>query len=243
MIKSIIYFTKLVVITILTFFISSCDFDFGGIKGNGNQKTEQRKITESFDKLEVSRGLEVIVTQGKTSKVEITADDNLLEYIKTTTNNQTLEITTSKSIRSQNAIVIHVTLPNLQEVSSSSGSTITTQNVVTGTNLIAKASSGSELNLNLEIENVQAQSSSRSSIKLRGKALSVTYKASSGSEINAYHLITNEATAQASSGSSIDAYASQFLDAKVSSGASINYQGKPKRIKKLKSSGGSVEAN
>lgn len=243
MMKSIIYFTKLIVITILSFLVTSCDFDFGRIKGNGVEKTEQRKIGENFDKLEVSRGLDVIVIQGKTTKVEVTADENLMEYIKTSIKNGTLEITTTESINSQNDILIHVTLPELQEINSSSGSTISTQNSVTGTNLIAKATSGSELDLNLEIENIQAQSSSGSSIKLTGKALSVTYKASSGSEINAFQLITNEATVQASSGSSIDAYASQLLDAKVSSGASINYQGKPKSVKKTKSSGGSIDAN
>ncbi|MFT6748379.1 MAG: hypothetical protein ACJAQ1_000290 [Flavobacterium sp.] len=242
MMKSIIYFTKLVVITILTFLVTSCDFDFGGIKGNGIEKTEQRKIAENFDKLEVSRGLEVIVTQGKTTKVEVTSDENLLEYIKTSVSNGTLKITTTESIRSQNDIVIHVTLPNLQEVSSSSGSTITTQNILTGTNLIAKATSGSELDLDLEIENIQAQTSSGSSIKLKGKALNVNHKASSGSEINGFQLVANEATVQASSGSSIEVYASQMLDAKVSSGASVEYQGKPKSIKKTKSSGGSIDA-
>jgi hypothetical protein len=241
MMKSIIYLTKVVVVTILTLFFTSCELGFTGIKGNGVEKTEQRKIAETFDKLEVSRGLEVIITEGTIAKVEVKSDENLLEYIETTVSNGTLEVTTKESIRSQSGTIVYVTMPNLQEVSSSSGSSVRSTNTLTGTNLIAKSSSGSELDLDVEIENIQAQTSSGSSIKLQGKALSVNHKASSGSEINGFQLVANEATVQASSGSSIEVYASQMLDAKVSSGASVEYQGKPKSVKKAKSSGGSID--
>jgi hypothetical protein len=243
MIKSIIYFTKVVVVLLVALFFTSCNIDFNGIQGNGIEKTQQRKISQNFDKLKVSRGVEVVVTEGLVEKVEVKSDENLMDYIETSVTKRTLEITTTKSLRSQIGLIIYVTLPNLQEVSASSGSTIRTENSVTGTNLIAKASSGSEINLKVEIENIQAQTSSGSSINLEGKALSVNHKASSGSEINSFKLVANEATVQASSGSSISVYASQLLDAKASSGASVEYQGKPKVVHKVKSSGGSIESN
>jgi hypothetical protein len=52
--------------------------------------------------------------------------------------------------------------------------------------------------------------------------------------------MTNEVVSQATSGSSTDVYPVLKLEAKVSSGSSINYHNEPKTISKEENSGGSV---
>jgi hypothetical protein len=55
--------------------------------------------------------------------------------------------------------------------------------------------------------------------------------------------LANEVTAQSTSGSSIDVHPLVSLNAKASSGASIEYDGKPKTIVKEETSGGSVNSH
>ena len=66
-------------------------------------------------------------------------------------------------------------------------------------------------------------------------------ESSSGSEIDANKLLSNDINAKASSGSSIDVHPLVSLTAKASSGANIDYEGNPKIVHKTATSGGSID--
>jgi len=74
-----IYFISCLIILLLS--LSSCVFDFREtVYGNGNLVTEERHA-DSFDRLKVSSGIDVIITQGEKESIQVVADENLLEYI------------------------------------------------------------------------------------------------------------------------------------------------------------------
>ena len=78
---------------------------------------------------------------------------------------------------------------------------------------------------------------------LSGKALTLDTKSSSGSEIDAKDLAANEITAQSTSGSNTTVNPIVLLNAKASSGSSIDYVKEPKKVIKEETSGGSVSLN
>ncbi len=242
MIKFIITLTTIAV----TLLFSSCkmDLDLGnGIDGNRNVKTETRTITEPFTKVLVKRGLEVILEQNEITSVEVEADENLLKHITTTVENGTLIVTSDQNIDQAEARIVRIKMPTIETLETTSGASIKTRNTIRGTNLTAKSSSGSELTAELEYEKVHAESTSGSDLTLSGKALKLESASSSGSQINADKLLANLINAQATSGSSSDVHPLVKIDAKASSGASIDYDGTPKEVKKEESSGGSVSGN
>lgn len=243
MIKFIILCTKAIIVAIVALLFSSCNQVFNGIKGNGNVQTEKRNITEKFTKISVSRGLDVIVEQSDVVFVEVEADENLLKHITTKVVNGTLEISSDENIYNAEAETVRVKMPMLESVETTSGSTLNSKGVLTGSDLAVKASSGSEIEVSTEYDNISSESTSGSNITLSGKALKFKAASSSGSEIDADGLLANDVNAQATSGSSVGAHPLVSLNAKASSGASVDYSGHPKTIEKEETSGGSVSSN
>lgn len=238
--------TLKLVALLLTVTLTSCtgNLNLGnGIDGSGNVVTEKRNINTPFTKIDASTGVEVIVEQGATTEVEVEVDDNLMEHIVTRVENGTLIVKIDGNINTMESAIIRVRTNTIDGLETSSGATIRSKSTLKGTNLALKSSSGSEINTDLEYEKVSCESSSGSEITVSGKALALDTKSSSGSEIEAQDLAANEITAQSTSGSSIIVNPIVILNAKASSGSSIDYVKEPKKVIKEETSGGSVSLN
>lgn len=223
--------------------LTSCNqnFNFGnGIDGSGNVITEKRNISQKFTKISSSSGVNVIVEQGSPTEVEVETDDNLIEHVITEVENGTLKVKIEGNINLMTTINVRVKTQTISSLESSSGSSITSKNNLNGTSIALKSSSGSEIDVELEYENVSCESSSGSDLKVSGKTLRLETKSSSGSEINASNLAANEVYAQSTSGSSSTVKPIVKLDAKASSGSSIDYVQEPKSKTIDETSGGSV---
>jgi hypothetical protein len=244
MIKFVVFCTKILITIVLALLFTSCNskFDFGdGIDGNGNVTTEKRTINGDFTKIDVSRGLNVELEQSKSYFVEVEADENLHQHITTKVENGTLIITSDENIDNAESRTIRVKMPLIASVETSSGSNVSGKNIFLGSYIKVRASSGSEIDVEVEIDTVDCESTSGSTITVKGKALKLTTASSSGSNINAERLMVNNVTSEATSGSSTGVNPIVSLNAKASSGSSVNYKNSPKKtLTKEESSGGSV---
>lgn len=230
----------------LTLSLASCNANLNlgdGIDGSGNVVTEKRTIEAPFTKIDASTGVEVIVEQGATTEVEVEVDDNLMEHIVTKVENGTLIVKIDGNINTMESAIVRVSTKTIEGLESSSGATVRSKNTLKGTYLALKSSSGSTINTDLEYEKVSSESTSGNEIKLSGKALTLDTKSSSGSEIDAKDLAANEITAQSTSGSNTTVNPIVLLNAKASSGSSIDYVKEPKKVIKEETSGGSVSLN
>lgn len=230
----------------ITVTLASCNANLNlgdGIDGSGNVVTEKRNITTPFTKISASTGVEVIVDQSETTKVEVEVDDNLMEHIVTKVENGTLIIKIDGNINTMESAIVRVSTKTIEGLESTSGASIRSKSTLKGTNLMVKTSSGATINTDLEYEKVSSESTSGSEIKLSGKALALDTKSSSGSEIDAKDLAANEITAQSTSGSNTTVNPIVLLNAKASSGSSIDYIKEPKKVIKEETSGGSVSLN
>jgi hypothetical protein len=246
MIKIITIITKFIVATLMALLFASCNpsFHFGdGIKGSGNITTETRPATQDFKNIEVSYGIKVIVEQADTKSITVEADDNLQQHIITKIENGVLKIESDKNYNSTETPIVNVKMPVVNGLSTISGSEITSSKTLISNNINAKSSSGSHINIDVEADAITLETSSGSSIDASGKALKLETTSSSGSTIDAKDLMANEVISQTTSGSSTSVYPIVKLDAKASSGGSINYHKVPKTLSKEETSGGSVSEN
>lgn len=238
--------TLKLIVLLLTLSLTSCNGNLNlidGIEGSGNVITEKRKIEASFTKIQASTGVEVILEQGSPTEVEVEVDDNLMKYIVTKVENGTLIVKIDGNINKMENAIVRVKTKTIEGLETSSGASIKTINKLSGTNVALKTSSGSTIQADLEYEKVSCESSSGSEIKVSGKALALDTKSSSGSEIDAKELASNEITSQSTSGSSTTVNPIVLLNAKASSGSSIDYVKEPKKVVKEETSGGSVSFN
>ena len=80
---------RIAIALVVSIFLSSCGFDiqigdFGtGKKGNGNVVTDTRATSEEFTRVSASAGLMVYVTPADDFSIEVEADDNVIDLIRT----------------------------------------------------------------------------------------------------------------------------------------------------------------
>jgi hypothetical protein len=237
--KSILKYTALLLVIITT---SSCVIT--GTKGNNQIVTQERKLNKSFDGIDVSQGINVFLTQGNEENISVETDENIQEILITKVNNNNiLEVYFDENVRKVATKNVYITAKNIHFLDTSSGASITAEEAIKTATLELKSSSGSSIRVEVVSNLATAKASSGSSIKIIGKTNSFNAKASSGSTIRADRFESSEVEAKVSSGASIDVNAKNLLVASASSGGSIDYEGNPKKLVKNTSSGGNVHKN
>ncbi len=221
------------------FILSSCRFK----TGSGNIVTESRSVN-SFDAISVGGGFEVEVKTGPVVSVTVEADDNIIKHIETKISGNTLKISTEDLHNYSDVhMKVYITAPSVSTIKASASAEVTVQDVLKNNGkLTFKASSGSEINAEVEAPEVEADVSSGGHISLKGKTRNYKAEASSGSEIRSWDLLTENTKVTASSGSSARVHASVSLNASASSGSLMRYHGAAS-VNKSESSGGSVSKN
>lgn len=224
---------KVLIALILGLLMTSCNFNFNiGTKGNGNVKTTERTVNGTYDQIEVSRGLDVYLTQGDNQSISVQADENLHDIIKTEIEGNVLKIYAEENISFSQALKVKVTFKNISRISASSGSDVYSTNTITNESLKLSTSSGSDMTLNVETNSLECEASSGSDLNLTGSTVTFSAQASSGSDIDARKLNAETSHVKAASGADIIVNTSKELIAKASSGGGVSYIGTPEKIEK-----------
>ncbi|WP_411768062.1 head GIN domain-containing protein [Winogradskyella sp. A3E31] len=237
---------KLITSSILALLMLSCNFDFDigtGVTGNGNVLTEDRILNDDFNAIEVSRGLDVYITQSGDYGLSVEADENLHDIILTEVENGTLKITTSDNIRKSKSQKVMVNAKNLEAIKATSGSDVYSEGLISASNLKLTASSGADLNVEVKADQLICSASSGSDIKVAGNTTNLEAKATSGSDINAKNLIAEYSDVEANSGADISVHSSKELTANANSGGDVRYYGNPEKVNKTDGVSGSVRKN
>jgi len=235
--------TKTIIRTFLLFVVCTLP----GLLIASTSDTRQIRQVNSFNAIKVSAGIDLYLEPGTQEKVEVVGDQHEIDEIITEVKNGTLHIYRKGkfgfNFNFHNNCEVYVTAITLNGLDASSGSEVKSTGYFRGSECRISASSGSEVNLNLEYDKLTADSSSGSEIHLQGKTGKLSVSVSSGSEIKACDLTAQVVHADASSGGEACVKAVSELHANASSGGDINYNGKPQMLDVEKSSGGSVSAN
>jgi len=190
--------------------------NFGAEKGSGNVASEKREVSE-FTKIDVSHVFQVEVTAQSEFGVEVEADDNLLQFIKTEVRGDTLHIELDQRVQTGNAMKIRISAPNLERVDASGASHVNISNLKND-ELTVDTSGASKINVAGETGNLIVDVSGASQLDLSGlSAATANIEASGASKVNVN--VANELIADASGASRIT-YAGSPKVQKSTSGAS-----------------------
>lgn len=204
---------------------------------HGDVEEEDRNVGE-FTAIAVSHGIDVIITQGNSSKVHVKASSNAIDKLVTEVENGTLKIYYDKKVRRVKKADVYVTVDELKGINASGGSDVESKGVLTYDELKLNSSGGSDMELELDVENLYVNISGGADIELAGTGKYLKLNASGGSDFDGYDYKVEEATIHASGGSDSNVYVSQSIDVHASGASDVNFKGNPKQTK-LKSSGAS----
>jgi hypothetical protein len=214
----------------------------GCIQGSGEIREESRAWAP-VRAIDV-RGSEDIDLSHGAGSIRVTTDDNLLRYVSTRIEGDTLIIEETTSIWPTDGIRVDVVLPtDPAELSlSGSGSLKWSGPTPLDSDGVALDISGSgSLGLSLTATTVDVSVSGSGSARLDGRAKQATVVVSGSGGVDAFDLDVESAEATVSGSGSIQLSVAAQLEANVSGSGSIVYRGTP-TVDSRSSGSGSVEA-
>lgn len=184
-----------------------------------------------FNAIDVGGGVDLVVRQGETFRVEVDASNGESDDVLTGVEGSTLKI--GRRSRSGDlsgwfaGYSVSVTLPELVSLVASAGSDVASEGVLAGGHLSIRASGGSDLVLQARVAELDVQASGGSDTRLSGTADILHTRASGGSDLDARGLQAREAHLATSGGSDSDVTVSETLVVDASGGSDVIYRGDP----------------
>jgi hypothetical protein len=221
---------KTLIIGLIIFNFFSCQNSHSQfIKGSGNVIKTDRPVS-SFQVVEVQDGIDLYITQNNSESLQVEADENLHQYIKTEIEQGVLKIYLSKIIWKSQVIKVHLSIKNITGLSASGGSDVESIGVLNLEELSVICSGGSDAKLNVNVDKLKFKASGGSDGYLSGTAKSFLGKASGGSDILAFDLNAVDCYVEVNGGSDAEVNVSGILNASGSGGSDISYKGTPSSI-------------
>ena len=191
---------------------------------------EIRTITGSFDKIKVSGGIDLFLTQSDEEAVAISAsEEKFKEGIKTVVENNTLKIyyfgdkpwsgLKNKTLR------VYVSFKNLENVDASGASDVQVAGVITVPSFTLSLSGASDFKGAVKVTDLKMDLSGASDVTIKGIANTVKIETTGASDVKGYDLVTDICNAKASGASDVNITVNKELTASASGSSDISYKG------------------
>ncbi len=199
---------------------SGMSFIPGTVIGSGHPVTQQENFT-GFNAVTVTSGFRFTITHSSSYSINVTIDDNLVQYLQVSKNGDSLSV----GLKSGYAYIsgapkVVISMPDITQLSLSGGSSGTMNGFTVSHGFAVTASGGSGL------------SSS-------GSASNLTLEASGGSRLDLSSFSVTNASVNLSGGSQATIRLNGGLDANLSGGSQLYYLGSP-TLGNINVSGGSI---
>jgi len=199
----------------------------GGLVGSGNLETEQYAFT-NFTEVEIGSAFEFEIKQSSSYSINVTADDNVMDYVQVSQDGQTLTIRLRRFI-SIGPVTLRasVTLPQLHGLTASGASRGTVSNFSSNEDLDITVSGASRVTGDVTAGNVEFGISGASTIQLEGSANDIDANVSGASSFKLDDFTVNNADVNFSGASSGTVNLNGRLDANLSGASRLWYIGEP----------------
>lgn len=188
------------------------------IRGSGNVVTESREVS-GFTGVEVSGSARLVVEQGDTESLSITADDNLMQYLTSEVQGSTLMLGTKNfaSLSPTDAIVYKLSVRNLDRLGISGSVEADVRGIRTDSLTVGVSGSGK--------------------ITVSGEADAQEINVSGSAEYEAEDFKTKDASINISGSAKAVVAVSDNLDVRVSGSGDVEYIGNPEITKSISGAG------
>ena len=217
-------------------------------KIKGNQKIVSiTRTTAEYEKISVSGSFDVKLVAGKEGEITIKGDENLLEFIKTEVNNNTLSVAfeKGKSIQYDYNSSIEITIPfeAINQLTFSGSGNLSTTATLNSENLDVLVSGSGNVKFESATTNLKITKSGSGNLNSKGKTTNLEIISSGSGNANLSDLLSLNAVATQSGSGNIKLNCTSSLKATTVGSGNINYKGKPEKINKNSTGSGSITEN
>lgn len=226
--RSIIKIAFLAGLTVLAY---ACENSWNCLNGNGVAGEETRDIS-GFTGVVSEGEFDVFIVQDSTFAVKLEADENLIQYIRTSVSGNTLIVDqgTRKCLRSDMPIRITVYMPQVEYLNLT-GSGMITGDIILSDELRVELTGSGLIDLRgLNTGLVDALITGSGEIELWGETVDADLDISGSGMIRAYQLESVNCIANISGSGSMEIKVEDKLTAYISGSGNIYYQGNPPSV-------------
>ncbi|MDN5204441.1 head GIN domain-containing protein [Fulvivirgaceae bacterium BMA10] len=204
------------------------------------QDTEDRSLP-SFSKVTVSQAIKVVLVKGNKESASIEVRGAETDDVKTDVSGSALRIRMNSDRRYKNVDVkIRLTYKEIEEIEVNSAAKIVTESAIKTDYLEVSATSAADAVLEVEVEELSIDVTSSGSVEVSGNATVQDISVTSAGSIDAFDLVSEEASVKATSAGNARVHAVKRLEASANSAGSIRYRGNPAKTNVRSNSGGSI---
>ena len=208
------------------------------IKGNGNQVTETRNISRA-DRLSVRGDFDVVLTKGETV-VKVTADENLMRYIRIEMDDNKLVIQTEEGVNlsSDNNITVNISTPTLREANVLGSGNITSNDKFVSTEKITLKTTGSgNITVGVNSPDVTVGITGSGDINVLGETRALKVSITGSGNFNGQQLKSEDADVSIAGSGNATVFADVSLKGSISGSGEIKYRGNATVTKRISGSG------
>ena len=200
------------------------------VTGEGVLVSEIR-TTAAFDGVESEISGNVIYTQGNDYKVELTAQQNILNVMETPVLSKKLVVRFKNNVRvkTHEQITIKVTAPSISSIGLSGSGNISVLSPLTGGDLTFRLSGSGDMILpTVTCNYLETNISGSGSISIAGgTATTENFKISGSGDVDVRNVMAKTVSTNTSGSGTLRVAASEKLDVKISGSGSVYYWGTP----------------
>tara|TARA_Y100000766_G_scaffold143487_1_gene123334 strand:- start:27 stop:704 length:678 start_codon:yes stop_codon:yes gene_type:complete len=192
-----------------------------------------------FSKVAVYDGINLELIKSEENKVEITGNNTKFVVVKNKNGDLKIRLNLEKRF-SGDRTKVTLFYKTLYSVISHEGSNVFSKETIKQADINIKAHTGSRQNLIVDLNTLNTTAATGANINISGKTEYHDTSSSSGAEIKAKDLVSNETYATATTGGVLDVSATKELEANSKLGGTINVHEKTDKITESISVGGVV---
>ncbi len=217
------------VLVLFAMAFSACEFSNAEvIRGDGNVTTTTRQL-DYFEGIDLQGVFNVVLTPGTQPDLALETDENLMELISISVENNLLSITTSREVMLRpTKMELRITYPALNYLEIGGACKIFSEQVLESEGFTLQVSGAADIDLKLDVGLLQTSVSGAGKLKLEGYANEHRINLSGASHLRAENLITRNTGLDLSGAGSAHIFSNDIFQANISGVGSVRYYENPK---------------
>lgn len=235
---------NIVIITILlgVLGLSSCN-TYEVIDGSGIVQTEFRRMAY-FNRIELLFPAEVIIRQGTTKDIEITAESNIIDLVYSRVSGNTLILDDNGRLRISHNVKIYVQVPDVNSIFVSGSGRVISDNIIFSKNINLRLSGSGLIDVALDVKNdLVADLSGSGLIFMEGDTYNGIYDVSGTGKIESFGMHADNSAIIISGSGRCETTALSNLDVSILGSGSVWFRGNPRISQRISGSGKIFDAN
>ncbi|WP_066218487.1 head GIN domain-containing protein [Formosa haliotis] len=238
------YLKKVSLITVLALVLNACaSYEHHGIQGNGNVISTTRATT-SYDAITCSGAMDFVLVKGTEGEISITGESNLIPYILTEVEGNTLIVKVKEGINirpSHNKdVLINIPFEDIFDVSLTGSGDLTTKNTINSEQLMVGITGSGDIILDVNTTTVDAKVTGSGDLSLEGQTENLNVNVTGSGDFNGYNLQTKNTDVSVNGSGDARVNTQTYLKARVSGSGDIEYKGNPEKEDSKVSGSGSI---